>query len=87
MEKFAMSLKDNDFINEGFCYKCLIEGNKVTINDELSRFDESFVIQIEQFEQEFIEMSETDYHTYVNASKNGEDEIFEAVSNKYKHLI
>lgn len=86
MEKFAMALKDNDFINKGFCYRCLIDDNKVTINDELSRFDESFVIQIEQFEQEFIKMSEADYHTYVDASKNGEDEIFEAVTNKYKYL-
>lgn len=83
MLKFAIALNENDFINKGFCYRCLIDDKKVTINDELSRFDESFVIQIEQFEQDFIEMSKADYNTYIYASREGEDEVFEAVTNKY----
>ncbi|MBG9693220.1 hypothetical protein ABD91_20995 [Lysinibacillus sphaericus] len=83
MEKYIIAIKDNGFVEKGFCYRCSIEGDKVTIYDDLSRFDESFVIQIEQFMQEFKEMSKEDYYLYVDACNDGEDEVCYAVRKKY----
>lgn len=85
VKKYVVALKMNDFAERGHCFECRIEGNKVTVFSDLDRFapSELQTISIEQFEIGFKEMSEIDYRKYINACRNGEDEILEAVVKKY----
>lgn len=85
VKKYVIALKMNDFAERGHCFECRIKGNQVTVFSDLDRFapSELQTISIEQFEIEFKEMSEIDYRKYMNACRNGEDEIFEAVVKKY----
>ena len=85
VKKYVIALKMNDFAERGHCFECRIEGNKVTVFSDLDRFapSELQTISIEQFECEFKEMSEVDYRKYMNACCDGEDEVFEAIVEKY----
>lgn len=43
----------------------------------------SVTIPLEQFRNEFKEMSKEDYSTYINACNEGEDQVIESVIKKY----
>ncbi len=83
LEKCIIAIKDNDFAEVGHCFRCEIKSDKVTIYNDLSRFNESYVITIDQLHAEFLEISKDDYDTYFEACSEGEDTVFEAVIKKY----
>lgn len=82
---FVITLKSNDFAERGFCYKCKVNGNKVTIYSDLSRavLEELIVISIEQFNNEFKEMTEDDYESYMLANCNDEPDTIRWIREKY----
>lgn len=84
-KKFCITLKSNDFAESGFCYKYKVNGDKVFIYDDLSRavLEELIVISIEQFNNEFKEMSEDDYDTYMEANSDDEVDIISLIREKY----
>ncbi|KGA83633.1 hypothetical protein KQ41_06175 [Lysinibacillus fusiformis] len=81
MEKFIITQKDNDFAEIGHCFRCKFDGEKVTIPNDMSWW--SVTIPLEQFRNEFKEMSKEDYSTYINACNEGEDQVIESVIKKY----
>lgn len=85
VKKYVIALVMNDFGERGHCFECEIKGNRVTVFSDLDRYmpSELETISIEQFENEFKEMSEIDYRIYMDACCDGEEEIFEAIQNKY----
>lgn len=83
-EKCVITIKDNNFAEVGHCFSCEIKGEKVTINNDVSC--RSVTIPIEQFQDEFKEISKEDYEIFVEANNEGEDKVFEAIVKKYLNL-
>ena len=79
--KYGIVIKDNDFAEIGHCFRCEIEGDKVTIHNDMSWW--AVTIPIEQFQDEFKEMRKEDYEIYIEACDEGEDQVSEAVIKKY----
>lgn len=83
-KKCVITIKDNNFAEIGHCFSCEIKGDKITIHNDVSC--RSVTIPIEQFKDEFKEMSKEDYKIYVEANNEGEDKVFEAIEKKYLNL-
>ncbi|KEK10210.1 hypothetical protein [Lysinibacillus sphaericus] len=80
MEKYMIAIKDSDLYERGFCFKCVIEGDKVTLDNDLCRGTET--ISIKQFKNDFKKMSKKDFDLFIELSIEGYDPT-EAVLNKY----
>ncbi|MEB2301575.1 hypothetical protein LAV72_18385 [Lysinibacillus xylanilyticus] len=83
MEKYMIAIKDsssNSYYEIGHCFRCVIEDDKVTLENEMCWCTET--ISTVQLNDDFIEMSKKDFDLYMALCEDGEDPT-EAVLNKY----
>ncbi len=80
MEKYMIAIKDNGPYERGHCFLCVIEDDKVKLENDMCRWTET--ISISQLEDNFIEMSKKDFDLFMELCEEGYDPT-EAVLNKY----
>ncbi len=84
---YVITIKPNVFAEVGYCFQCKVKGNEVIIYEDISKavtvLHELEVIPIAQFREQFIKISEDDYEQYFLANCNDEQDIIQAIRDKY----